>query len=67
MATVQMSWFHLQRVPVGEEVLIACSCPHERSRACFHQRYLESEQGRERFPVTRVFGDEGRRAQPILD
>jgi hypothetical protein len=53
-----MSWYHLQRVRIGDEFCVACACPHGHQSICLHRRFLQEYQD-ERFPEDGMFSKAG--------
>lgn len=39
---LQDSWFHLQRVCIGEDAFFACTCPHDWMETCVHTKFLRA-------------------------
>jgi hypothetical protein len=39
---LQDSWFHLQRVRIGEDAYLACTCPHDWMSTCVHAKFLRA-------------------------
>jgi hypothetical protein len=57
----QTSWHHIQRVRIGDNICVACSC-HQSSQ-CFHERFLreyQEEKFPEDFPEDLGYDAEGR-------
>jgi hypothetical protein len=53
----QTSWHHMQRVRIGDDLCVACSC--HQSSPCFHERFLREYQ-EEKFPEDLEYDAGGR-------